>query len=101
MEEIRRSNVSLQFIWSIRCNLRAEGDKLRAESNKLLAEGDKLRAESNKLLAEGNNLRAEGDKLWAESVFEACGNIRLHWEWKKNNEHRCSLDTGEVFEYKP
>ena len=95
----------LQFNWSIRLKLWAEGDKLRAEGsklwaegNKLWAEGNKLSAEGDKLWAEGSKLRAEGDKLWAETIIEFCGNIKLEWKWnEKKQDSSCILENGEVF----
>ena len=46
-----QKTVSLQFVWTLRSSLRAEGDKLWAE----------------------------GDKLWAEGVIEAYGNVVIEW----------------------
>jgi len=43
--------LSLLFVWKLRLQFRAEGDKLTAE----------------------------GDKLWAEAVLESNGNITLDW----------------------
>jgi hypothetical protein len=82
----KQGSIGLGFIWKLRLQLRAEGDKLWAEGNKLRAEGDKLRAEGNKLWAEGN-------KLWAEAIIECHGNIKLEW---KSPTH-CVLETGEEF----
>ena len=81
----KQGSLSLQFVWGIRCRLRAEGDKLWAEGAKLWAEGDKL--------------WAEGAKLWAEGILEVYGNITLKWEWiETKQDFRCELETGEVFE---
>jgi uncharacterized coiled-coil DUF342 family protein len=106
MTEITKKELSLNFVWGIRLSLRAESDKLRAESDKLRAESDKLwaesdklRAESDKLWAEGDKLRAEGDKLWAEAILSVYGNIEMEWKnWSEEKQsHECHLETGEVF----
>ena len=65
--------IDITFVWNIRLQLYAEGNKLYAEGSKLWAEGSKLRAE-------GDKLRAEGDKLWAEAVIEAYGNATIKWK---------------------
>ena len=79
------SQLTLGFVWRIRCQFWAEGSKLWAEGDKLWAEGSKL--------------RAEGSKLWAEGILEAHGNITLKWERINEKEnYRCILETGETFE---
>jgi cell division protein FtsB len=115
----KQGSIGLGFIWKLRLQLRAEGNKLWAEGDKLRAEGDKLRAEGNKLWAEGNKLwaegnklwaegdklraegdklRAEGNKLWAEGILEAYGNIKLGWKYVSEKEdYECHLENGEVF----
>ena len=83
---MKKSNSSsLQSVWNIRIRMRAEGDKLRVEGDKLWAEGYKL--------------RAEGDRLWAEAILEVCGNIKLEWKnWdSEKQDSECHLETGEVF----
>jgi hypothetical protein len=88
---MKKKQLSLNFIWSIR-------NKLRAEGNKLWAEGEKLRVEGEKLRVEGNKLWAEGDKLWAEGILEVYGNIKLEWRYvSKKNDYECKLETGEIF----
>ena len=88
-----KKTLGLDFVWKIRCRLRAEGSRLRAEGFKLRAEGSKLWAEGFKLWAEGSNLRAEGDKLWAEGILEVHGNIKIEWI----SDTECQLETGELF----
>lgn len=52
-----------------------------------------------KMWAEGNRLRAEGDRLWADAVSSNRGKIISEWEWIEEKEnYRCKLQTGEVFE---
>lgn len=76
--EIKKKELSLSFIWSIRCKLWAEG---------------------NKLWAEGDKLRAEGNKLWAEAILGVYGNIKLEHKWRpEKNDYACVLETGEIFE---
>ena len=75
---MKQKKLGLKFIWEIRLQLWAEGDKLRAE---------------------GNKLRAEGNKLWAEVILEVYGNIKLEWIWRVEKEnYACKLETGEIFE---
>lgn len=78
--------LSLDFIWKIRLQLRANG-------RKLLFEGDDLRDE-------GERLEIEGNKLWAEAILEAYGNIRMEWvEWdNKSQDYKCKLflTNGEI-----
>ena len=50
------SQLTLAFVWQIRCRFRAEAAKFRAEAAKLWA---------------------EGAKLWAEAILEVHGNITL------------------------
>ena len=95
-----KKTLGLDFVWKIRCRLRAEGSrlraegfKLRAEGSKLWAEGSRLRAEGDKLRAEGDKLWAEGDKLWAEGILEVHGNIKIEWI----SDTECQLETGELF----
>jgi len=85
--------LGLSFVWKIRLQLHAEGDKLRAEGAKLQAEGNKLWAEGAKLWAEGNKLWAEGDKLWVEGILAVYGNIKLEWfEWNEElKSYKCKL----------
>ena len=71
--------LSLLFVWKLRLQFWAEGDKLRAEGNKLRAEGNKL--------------RAEGDKLWAEAVLESYGNITIDWLGVTE----CLLENGDIY----
>jgi len=89
---MNKKELGLNFIWRIRIQLRAEGDKLWAE-------GDKLRAEGDKFWAEGDKLWAEGDKLRAEAILEVYGNIKLEWKnWsEEKQDYECHLETGEVF----
>ena len=77
---MKKKELTLQFIWNIRCKLRAEGDKLRAE---------------------GSKLYAEGNKLWAEAILEVYGNIKMEWKNynSEKNDYECHLKMGEV--YKP
>ena len=77
--------LGLNFIWKIRLQLRAEGAKLRAESDKLWAESHKL--------------RAKGDKLWAEAIIEMYGDIKIKWVNynSKTQDYDCELETGEIF----
>ena len=92
----REMKLKLHAAWSQRLKLRAEGDKLQAEGNKLWAEGDKLQAEGNKLWAEGDKLQAEGDKLWADAILAAYGNITL--SWTRETEHgECTLENGDRY----
>lgn len=83
--------MTLEFAWSKRAKLRAEGAKFWAE-------GDKLKAEGDKFWAEGAKLRAEGAKLWAEAILEIKGNIKLEYKYVAvKDDYECHLETGEVF----
>ena len=67
---MKKKVLSLNFIWKIRLQLRAEGNKLQAE----------------------------GNKLWAEGVLEVYGNIKLEWIWQSTKQdYDCKLETGEIF----
>ena len=67
---MEKKALSLDFIWKIRLQLWAEGDKLWAE----------------------------GDKLWAEAILEVYGNIKIEWIWvSEKNNYNCKLETGEIF----
>lgn len=98
-------NKKLLAGWKRRLEMRAEGKKLCAKSDKLNDEYKKLRAEldrlsdeKKKLFAEGTKLYAEGDILWADLILEAHGNIQIEWEWNEEHEDiECHLENGEVY----
>ena len=91
--------LGLDFVWGIRLQLWAEGNKLRAEGSKLWAEGSKIWAEGDKLRAEGDKLQAEGNELWAKAIIAVYGNIKLEWKNynKEKQDYECHLETGEIF----
>jgi len=99
MEKLKAKELGLNFVWKIRLEMCAEGNKRWAEGNKLWAEGNKLCAEGSKLCAEGDKLWAEGDKLWTEAILEVYGNIKLEWKNYNNDkkDYECHLETGEIF----
>ena len=71
MSNMEKKELGLEFIWKIRLQLRAEGNKLWAESN----------------------------RIWAEGILAVYGNITFEWKnySSKKNDSECHLETGEVF----
>ena len=66
-----KSDIGLERVWKKRLKLRAEGDKLYAE----------------------------GNKLWTGAILAAKGNITIEWI-NRNGHWDCKLETGEIFRYK-
>ena len=100
MSNMKKKELGLEFIWKIRLQLRAEGNKLWAEGNKFWGtKGAKLYTRDVKLCAEGNKLWAESNRIWAEGILAVYGNITLEWKnySSKKNDSECHLETGEVF----
>ena len=95
---MEKGNIDLNLIWKRRCELRAKGFDLLAESDKLHSEafnfiggykirveeivkrwlkGENLFIECYNLKAEAFKLFAESDKSWAEAVLKKYGNIKI------------------------